>query len=425
MENVISSNVNGSKHNSVTKNIYLLLAGKFVSVFGSAIYSFAMSLYILKITGSGLSFSMTLVLSTLPRIILGPVAGVFSDRYDRKTQIVLLDILSGFILLSLWLLSVRNGMQISYIYLATVLLSSCSVFFQTAVQASIPNIVDNERLTKVNSLSEAISSLSSVTGPFIGGFVFALIDIRLFLLINGLSFVLSGISEMFINFNVIKNDSDKSRNAKELSFFASMKEGIDYMMSEKWLWVISMFVVLFNLLTMMGFTIAIPYIVTNVYGFTSQQYGILSAAFPIGMLVASLVLSSLPEKKNYKRLMICIVAFSLGVILLGIMVSGVISYASNWILLGLLSLIYMGLASASAFINIPLAVTMQRMVPDAMRGRVGATVGTLVTSLFPVGAILGGFLVDQITPYYLPVVSGLLMLGLAMFMASVKEIRDI
>lgn len=229
---------------SVKKNIMFLLMGKFVSVLGSQIYSFAISLYVLSITGSGLSFSLTLALSTLPRVIFGPISGVIADRVDRKKMVVAMDIISGLVVIGLFSLSIIDELRLVYIYSTTFLLSTCSIFFNTPLTASLPNIVDDENLTRINSLSQTIESISSIAGPFIGGIVYAIMDIKTFLVINGISFIISGISELFIDFKLNSRGrvlEESNMEKEKVSFFVDLKEGIRYIASQKWLIVLSSF----------------------------------------------------------------------------------------------------------------------------------------------------------------------------------------
>lgn len=434
METIMNSKVGINKEDSkriVKRNIILLLMGQLVSLFGSSIYSFAISLYILQVTGSGLNFALTLALGTLPRVIFGPIAGVVADRFDRKKMVVLLDILSGVVVLSLLSLSLIDQLRLIYIYTTTFLLSTCSTFFNTPLQASIPNLVDDENLTKVNSLSQAISSISSIIGPFVGGLAFAIIDIRLFLLVNGISFIFSGISEMFIDFNIKekingKNTEKQSNKKPSKSFFGDLKEGLRYIATQKWLVVLGSFVIFFNVLTMIGLTIPIPYIVREVWGFSSQQYGLLNMMFPMGMLVASLVLSILPQaKSNYRRMITCIFVFSIVILSVGILTSELLFKLHNGYYLIILMLLYIIMATASVFINVPVGVTMQKLVPNDKLGRVQGTLGTLAMGLSPLGAIIGGVLVDLINPWILPASCGVIMIFLTLFMAKVEELKSI
>jgi len=437
MDSVVNSNIiidRRSKGKIVRKNMILLLAGQLVSLFGSSIYSFAISLYILEVTGSGLNFALTMALGSLPRVILGPISGVAADRFDRKKMVVVLDILSGVVVLALLGLSLIDSLRLTYIYATTFLLSACNTFFHTPLVASIPNLVDDENLTRVNSLSQAISSISAIAGPFVGGMVFAIIDIRLFLLINGLSFVLSGISETFIDFEARKkiygkktsNGAEESDAKAKKTFFSDMKEGAKYIASQKWLVILGSFVVFFNMFTMIGLTVPVPYIVREMWGFSSKQYGLMNMMFPVGGLLGSIALSLLPQaKSNYRRLIICILIFSAAILFVGILTSEMLFTLSNLHYLIILMVLYMVIAIASLFINIPLMVTMQKLVPNDKLGRVQGALMTLAMGLSPIGAILGGVLVDSIKPWILPMACGVIMIILTIFMARVKELKAI
>ena len=77
------------------QNIVLSIAGMTVSKLGSFIYTFAIGLYVLKITGSGQTFAATLMFGVLPRVILGPFIGNLTDRINKKLLVVGSDIFSG------------------------------------------------------------------------------------------------------------------------------------------------------------------------------------------------------------------------------------------------------------------------------------------------------------------------------------------
>src|SRR5690606_26687109 len=80
------------------KDFSLLILGKLVSLVGSNMQQFALSLYVLEITGSATIFASILSVSILPRLLLSPIAGVFGDWFNRKKTIVLLDFINGIIL---------------------------------------------------------------------------------------------------------------------------------------------------------------------------------------------------------------------------------------------------------------------------------------------------------------------------------------
>ena len=78
--------IENKNRNQELRNICLYSIAKTVSLFGSSIYSFALGLYVLQITGSALNFAITLILGTIPMIVMNPFAGVIADKVDKKTR---------------------------------------------------------------------------------------------------------------------------------------------------------------------------------------------------------------------------------------------------------------------------------------------------------------------------------------------------
>lgn len=413
----------------LTSNIILLLLGRLVSLFGSQIYNFAIGLYVLKTTGSSAAFSMTLVFGMLPRIILGPVAGVISDRVDRKKIVVAMDILSGVVILALAAVASINGLKVSYIYIANLLLNTCNTFFDIPMGASIPNIVDDKSLVKVNSLNQAVSSMAQIGGPFLGGIIFALVDIKLFLVVNAISFVLSGISEMFIDFNlnkVEKEDKNREKDKVIKGFSEEFKEGFTFLKGRKVLSIIFGFSIFLNFFLALGVTVPFPYIVNNIINLSPRKFGILEAMIPLGMMIGSIILSMLPEKeKKYKSLVIGIMFISVICISIALPVlprfvelskSVHFIYYIVFLLIGGISIVY---------VNIPIFVIMQRETPDNIRGRIFGLLQTIAMGINPIGLILSGLLIEKIPVYILPVASGIIMIFITLLMASNKEIKTI
>ncbi|MCV6598863.1 MAG: MFS transporter [Alphaproteobacteria bacterium] len=186
---------------TIKKNIALYFAGALVSNLGTFMYNFAIGLYVLKLTGSGQTFAFSILFGMIPRIILSPFAGVLADKINRKKMTVLMDILSGVLLIFVYFVARTTTLSLVMIYASSALLTVFNTFFGISLSASIPNLVDKKRLVKVNSMRAMIDSVASIAGPLLGGVVYGLIGIEYFLLLNGLSFICSGISETFINLN--------------------------------------------------------------------------------------------------------------------------------------------------------------------------------------------------------------------------------
>ncbi|TDX96815.1 UNVERIFIED_CONTAM: MFS transporter [Lysinibacillus xylanilyticus] len=415
----------------VTKNIFILILGQLVSLIGSSIYSFAMGLYILSTTGSGLYFSITIALGVIPKIIFGPISGVVADRVNRKKMIITMDLLSGIVVIALFALSSFDSLRLIYIYISTFLIATCTIFSETPMEASIPNLVDEKRLTKATSLNQAVLSISSIAGPSIGGVVFALIDIRLFLLINGLSFIFAALMDIFLDFkikNKIHGVDQKTNQENDVkhTFFEDLKEGIAYIKSQTWLVVLGSFTVFLNMFFIIGITVTVPYVAVNVWNLPSNQLGILEAMFPLGMLIGTVITFLLPEAKSvYKRIMICIAVASIGMLFTGILTCNLIITLDTISYFTISIILFIILAICSVLYNIPFFVSLQKKVPNDMLGRVRSVILTFITGLTPVGAVIGGALVDIVSPWLLPMVCGIIMVILTIIMSRMKALKAI
>lgn len=411
-------------------NMFLMLSGKLVSLLGSSIYGFAIGLYVLKVTGSGMGFGVTLCFSLLPSVILAPFAGVISDRLERKKTVVIMDLLNGIVVLLLFFLAMTDHLRLGYIYATALCLSVFGTFFNVSLDSSVPNIVDDKRLMRLNSLNQTVSSLAGICGPMLGGLVFALVDIKIFLLVNGLSFIFSGIAELFMDFNLNVDPSRINANRPKLTakiILTDLKEGLVFIKGQTILFMMLQYAVIINFLSNIGFGVPMPYLANNVIKFSAGQYGLITAASSIGILAGSLLLSVLPEiKKKYKLFFACLLISGATLILLGLPGFPAIQAMNKSVLFIGYFLVIFIIGVNNMIFNVPVMVMLQRETPDQYRGRVFGLFQTIVLSISPLSFIIAGAIIDKLPPYALPVGAGVLIL---LFVISVfstnKELKTI
>lgn len=284
------------KSNQELKNICLYVIGKTISIFGSSIYSFALGLYVLQITGSALNFAITLILGTIPMIVMNPFAGVIADKVDKKKLVVCMDLLSGSLLIAVYILSNNYGLNLFIIYATTFLMSVFTTFFGIGLEAAKPNIVSKERLMSINSISKIIDSVSLILGPMLGGIVFAVLDIKTFIIINGISFILSGISILFIHFKLFEYSINGGCSKREINFIKDIKEGFSYLIEKESLK--NTFSILTALNFFLGFAVIVPlpYIINTVLNLSSKQFGMIHGTFPVGMIVGAILVKKITDR---------------------------------------------------------------------------------------------------------------------------------
>lgn len=400
-ESIISKQILDRKEK---KNTNLFLWGKFVSLVGTYMYSFAMSLYILKQTGSGTTFALNLLLSVLPRVILGPIAGVLADRIDRRKMVVGMDILSGITILSLLPLSSIYGLRIPFIYANTFLLSIINTFFTVTISASLPNLVRKESLMKINSYNQAAESVSSIISPILGGVFYHMLPLKLFIVLNGISFILSAISEMFIDFNFSKRKT-KETSADKLDLkgiFDDMKTGFLFLRQQKALFSFIKLAILINFFFSPCMSVTLPFIINNTLSLSEIHFGFIQGAFSVGALLSSLIIAKLPEKE--KKLPTLLLGLGCAGMLQLFMALPVLSpgkiFVDNVYAVYYMAMMFL-LSISIIVINIPIMILIQRLTPDHMMGRMMSLNQSMSSAIMPIGLMIMGVLVD-VMPVYIP-----------------------
>lgn len=404
-------------------NFMLLFLGGLVSRIGNGIHYIGLVWYILELKGSGFAVGMVLMLSTLPGVILGPFSGVLVDRYNRKKIIVWMDIVRGLITLLMGLMVLSQAMNYTYLILGTVLLGVCGTLFNPAVSASIPNIVEDQHLTKANSFEHMSMNLTGVIGPAFGGILLAIYGVAGVFIINGLSFLLSAFSEAFIKFPPRKI----TQNGGKADLLREMKEGAIFIYHNKALFHL-MFACLFaNFLYSGTFVVGMPLIAKKFLDASAQEFGMMQAAWPVGAALGGLLISVLSEfKKIFKVFTISlsiqtIFFFMIGIVALPLLISQLGITRAMILIIGLLVL---G-GVCNAFVNIPILVVFQRMIPDDKRGRIFALTGTISQGLVPISIGLAGLISEIIIPAYLFIFGGIGMVFIMFNLVQKKEARAV
>jgi len=146
-----------------------LFFGQLVSQTGDWFNSVALFTLLLSLTGSGEAVAYILIIKLLPSFFVGPLAGVVADRFNRKTVMIVADVVRGFLVLGFLL--VQRPDQVWLVYTIAALEVVVSTFFDPAKSAAIPSIVSRAELISANALSSASWSVTLALGALLGGVV--------------------------------------------------------------------------------------------------------------------------------------------------------------------------------------------------------------------------------------------------------------
>ena len=391
------------------KNLGLFIIGKLISVFGSAIYTFAIGLYVLKQTGSGFSFALTLFVGLIPTIIFSPVAGYMSDRFDKKKIVVFMDFSNGMMFLILFMLTLKFELNQPMIYISTFMTTVFTTFFGIAFEAAKPNLVADEKLMSINSLSKVIDSTALILAPVLGGLIFAFTDIKTFILINAVCFIFSAVIETMIDFNYnIKSTVEINDDG---GFVEDIKDGLTYIRKSSEIVKMINVLVILNFFISFSVTVPLPYIINNLLNLSSNQYGIIQGAFPVGMILGAVAVGKIIEKIDYMKLLIfSSITLSVAIALLGLplvladatSLAYMIYYISIMVIFGI----------AISFIDVPILWLMQKSIPDNLRGKVLSISMSIVKLIAPLGLVISGMIINSVPVYIMTFAGGgILMLS--------------
>jgi predicted MFS family arabinose efflux permease len=176
----------------INRNFRLLAIGQAISNMGDFVYSTTLLIWVFMLTHSAAAVSGVLIAQYLPVFLLGPIAGVFVDRWDRRRTMVMSDSIRAFV--ALLPLFVPLVFRLPTIYASVFLISTFSRFFMPARTGMLQVIVAEEQQPQAASISQATFALSFIIGPAIASPLYFAVGPVIACIINALSFLISAIS---------------------------------------------------------------------------------------------------------------------------------------------------------------------------------------------------------------------------------------
>lgn len=401
--------------NKEDKNAILFYLGSLISIFGTAIYTFAISLYTLKITGSSISFSTTLILSILPIIILNPIVGVIADKFNKKKLVVTANLLNGVFLFIVYLISNWKGLSTGIIYLSTFVVTSINIIFDVSIDSAIPNIVSKEKIVNINAGNRIIDSISSVLGPVFGGIAFAIFNIESFILINAISFLVSAILDTLIDFKYNSNSeleekSDENIAISKLNYFKEIAEGFKYLISKRYIIEILAIFIIFNFFISFSVTIPISIILNNILKIPTKSFGLIQGAIPVGMIIGAFMVKNIIAKYKLNSIFsVTGIIISVNIILLSIpLFINTISNINIYVIYYLVIMIFMGVCIS--LVDIPFSYTLQTNIEEEFRARSLSLTISIVKVVVPISYLISGVLLQSIEAYVVVLFGGISVL---------------
>jgi MFS family permease len=374
-----------------TYHLWTFTISKLIASFGSQVYSFAISFYILQATGSAKSFALNLICNVLPRTIAAPFAGYIIDKYPRKRIAIISQIATTLAIGGLLVVSVTFGLSLTAIYITTCLLSLTSMFSSVAFTSSITGLVDEARIQKAMSLNQMSVSFAAIASPAVGGLLYGVISMPVFLIFYMAASTAAIVLDATMNFTLFTSQKSETVDTQKESMSQGMKAGVSYLKLQPMLMTIIWIALLVNFL-FSAYQVGYSFILIEKLKMLSHHFGFTEGAFAVGMLLLSIYLSIRKEIK------FPLLVSKRGIILMGVIMGSatlpLLFTMSYNIMFGYYILLQFGLGVCIVFVNTPTQVMMQKQIADEYKGRVFSLIETVAMALSPLGMVLYGFLYD-------------------------------
>ncbi|MEM1485119.1 MFS transporter [Oscillospiraceae bacterium PP1C4] len=392
------------QNNWITK-VAIFLTSQTISLFGSSIVAFAIVWHIALETSSGSFMMISIMCSFLPQVLISLFAGVWADRYNRKALIMLADLFIAVATLILALYFISGVQSMTMLFAVSVIRSIGAGVQTPAVGAILPQLVPADKLTKVNGINSAFSSILLLVSPAVGGLLLATVGFAYVLLVDVVTALLAVAIMLFLK--VQKHES----TAEPASAIEELKAGIAYSKNNLLIKKLLIFYLLFFfLITPAAFLT--PIMIERSFGPEVWRLTASEIFWTLGSLIGGVFVSVWGGLKNRIATM-ALSSLGFGVTF------GLLGFATNFyvfLVIILISGIFMPVFNTAE------TVLIQENVEESMMGRVFSIVQIIASTAIPCGMLVFGPLADIMKVEYILIATGIVLALLSLYIFKNQDL---
>lgn len=387
------------------RKVVLFLGGQTVSLFGSMLVQYAVFWYLTITYQSGVIMMLAALFGFLPQAVVSIFGGVWADRHNRKYLIMGADASIALTTLALALIMMSGYDAVWLIFLTMAIRSAGAGIQMPAVAALIPQITPTRNLIRVNGINGSIQSAMALLAPAAAGAVYAWSAaatggsaaslIPIFFIDVVTAAVGIGLLAL-IPVGAVRRAADA-----ETGYFADLVDGVRYIVNHAFVrWLLVLFAIIFLLMVAPSNLTPLMLVRTFPAGETQNvvNLAVLEVAFSIGMMLGGILVASFFAKRSRVGLII-VASLVFGGLSIGLGLS-----PSIWVFFGFMFLV----GIAVPFFSTPSMTLLQETVEPERQGRVFGFVGIVMAVAMPVGMVAFGPLADVVAIETLLVAAGIL-----------------
>ena len=390
MKNIISDRISN-------KQIIKDFISNFIGSLSGKSFNFALGLMLLDQTKSAMSFGINMIIYPLVSLIFLVPIGNLVDRYPHKKILIYNFIFRIFTFLLFYAFYfLMDSSSILYLVIPFVILHSITVnISDTCYSASIHELVNDKKIQRLSSVTQTAIAIATMLSPAIGVIFYGWLGFAGFILIEIFANLLSLGVLLSMKFYYEYNEQEnKATNCKKP--LHGVKEIIQFLKENQ----IVKYIILVGVILNFFYTsisIGVPFVLKEQLLLDNSTVGMLETMAAVGMLLASISMSLLPDKKENNILLSSKITMPLVLLTMAIIGLGITFASTNsQIIISFLGSIFMGIiAFTLVVLNIIVMTYLQSTIETKFLGRVMSTLFTLNTSIMPIGTLVFTYLFQK------------------------------
>ncbi len=360
------------------RSFMIIWGAQLVARLGNGLTAFGLSVYLYQETGRATSVALVTMAAFLPAVLLGPIAGVLADRFDRRLLMILGDSLSAVGLIAL-LVAFRGDFASEPVILGCVAFSSIfSSVMDPAYRATVTDLLTPQQYARAGGLVQLASASQFLVSPALAGILMMRFDVSVILLIDILTMIVTTFCML-----VVWRQLGTQKKVAVTGFWEDFRSGIRFLFQSRGIMVLILLVTLVTFC--MGFlqTLLTPMLLDLA---DEQVLGVVRSLAAVGMVVSSVIIGAFGMGKHHLRYMSIALAVSgITVLLLGA--------TTNVLLIGVFAFFFfMTLPPLSTSVE----VLTRSSIPNETQGKVWGLIGLISQLGYIAAYALSGILADYV-----------------------------
>ncbi len=392
------------------RNYRLFFGGQGISLIGTWMTRVATGWLVYRLTGSAFLLGLVSFAGQIPILFLGPFAGVWVDRLNRRRVLIITQILSMLQSFALAILALMGIITVTEVILLNLFQGAVNAFDMPARQAFLVEMVEDQQdLGNAIALNSSLVNAARLIGPSIAGMLIAVVGEGYCFLIDGISY-LAVIASLFAMVVAVQSTT----RAHE-SVLAELREGWDYVRGFR---PISSILLLLTVISLVGmpYTALMPIFAGRILHGGAHTLGFLMGAVGVGALIGAVRLAARTTVLGLGRVLPMTAA--------GFGASLIAFAASRQLWLSLLLLVVTGFCFMQQMASSN--TILQTIVENKKRGRVMSFYSISFQGIAPFGSLIAGVAASRIgAPYTLMIGGAICVAGAALFALQLPAIRKL